>query len=330
MVTLKELLTEDLKIINKKIISATNKDEINLLKKDRSIITNYLSPNKNVDINKINFDLGITDTKEKIYNNISNLCLLSDISKSYFIKKNDYEFINFLNSFIINTEFNLSSIYSDIVLNNGIVYSKEKRPYYGYNLFIPSLNKNYFKIIQDKILYECNCLVHELGHAQINIENKKKNIDFKKNSFSESYPIFLELIFSDFLKEKGRKKESYQIKYMLFNKIKTLIRLLNEEIYDYLNSNENNKIFKFYYERNYRELKSSLLALYIYDLYKNNKKEGLILIKNFINYSKLLDDNQLIKEFNIDESYLTNNYIYKLYIQIENEINDIKQKRKGK
>lgn len=314
--------------IERLITITKDKEFLEQLKKDKEYILNYLYPKPKSDSKKIDFDLGITETKEEIsdfiFSNQLYFCPLTNIS---FINKNDKQIGKLFNSFIEEDIFGLKNIYEEIILNNGLTYTDKSDNCWGRNVFIPSIKRNFMEIRKSKKLYEYNSKIHELGHAKTNIESYRLPYIYKNNSFMESYSIFLELVFADYLKNNGKKKQGYELKKLIFQNIKDITKQLYEELDEYKNDSETKKALKYFFEINYKTLKGYYLSLYFYYLYKSNSKESLKIINSFIKEVNLLSDNDILKKFNINKNCFTNENVYKLYKELKEEKIKIKSRK---
>lgn len=314
--------------IERLITITKDKEFLEQLKKDKEYILNYLYPKPKSDSKKIDFDLGITETKEEISDFIfSNQLYFYPLTNISFINKNDKQIGKLFNSFIEEDIFGLKNIYEEIILNNGLTYTDKSDNWWGRNVFIPSIKRNFMEIRKSKKLYEYNSKIHELGHAKTNIESYRLPYIYKNNSFMESYSIFLELVFADYLKNNGKKKQGYELKKLIFQKIKDITKQLYEELDEYKNDSETKKALKYFFEINYKTLKGYYLSLYFYYLYKSNSKESLKIINSFIKEVNLLSDNDILKKFNINKNCFTNENVYKLYKELKEEKIKIKSRK---
>lgn len=314
--------------IERLITITKDKEFLEQLKKDKEYILNYLYHKPKSDSKKIDFDLGITETKEEISDFIfSNQLYFYPLTNISFINKNDKQIGKLFNSFIEEDIFGLKNIYEEIILNNGLTYTDKSDNWWGRNVFIPSIKRNFMEIRKSKKLYEYNTKIHELGHAKTNIESYRLPYIYKNNSFMESYSIFLELVFADYLKNNGKKKQGYELKKLIFQKIKDITKQLYEELDEYKNDSETKKALKYFFEINYKTLKGYYLSLYFYYLYKSNSKESLKIINSFIKEVNLLSDNDILKKFNINKNCFTNENVYKLYKELKEEKIKIKSRK---
>lgn len=317
----KQILVE----IEKRIKTAKpNSVFLSQLETDKKLLLNCLYP----ELYKLSSscDLNIKETKDEIISFVINhqlyFCPLSGV---YFINKNNKNIEELFNNFINEDTFGLKKVYEEIISNDGLTYVECEQPFWGKNLFISSLKRNLIEIRKSNKLYEATSKVHELGHAKTNVESIENPIRLKNNSFLESYSIFLELVFADYLKNNGLKKEGFELKLLTFRHIKNLIKTLYEQLSEYKNSDEQRR-FDYYYEKNYRILKSYYLSLHFYFLYKDNPKDTLKIIDSFIKQVKILDDNEIIKKFNLNKKCFSNDNVYKLYRELSYEKSNIKRK----
>lgn len=317
--------------IEKQIEIYTNSKELlEQLKRDREYILNYLYPKQERDCKKIAFDLGITDTQEEISDFIiSNQLYFRGLYNIYFINKNDKEIEQLFNDFITDNTFGLKNVYEEVILNNGLTYIDKSNKCWGRNLFIPSIKRNFIEIRKCNRLYETNSKVHELGHAKVNVEcyNAKLNsFVIKNNSFLESYSIFLELMFADYLKKHGKKKQAYKLKSLIFESIKDVSKQLYDELDEYKKYSTVRNGLKYFFEMNYKSLKGYYLSLYFYYLFKDNESGAIEIINNFVKEVKFLNDFEIIKKFKLNNECFNRNNVYKLYKDLKEEKKHIKQK----
>lgn len=317
----KQILVE----IEKRIKTAKpNSALLSQLESDKKLILNCLYP----ELYKLSpsCDLNIKETKDEISSFVINhqlyFCPLSGVC---FINKNNRNIEKLFNNFINEDIFGLKKVYEEIISNDGLTYVESSHPFWGKNLFLSSLKRNLIEIRKSNKLYEATSLVHELGHAKTNVECNGIPKTFKNNSFLESYSIFLELVFADYLKDNGLKKEGFELKLLTFRHIKNLIKTLYEQLEEYKNSDEKRR-FDYFYEKSYKSLKSYYLSLHFYFLYKANQKDALKIINSFIKEIKLLDDNEIIKKFNLNKKCFSNDNVYKLYRELSFEKSNIKRK----
>ena len=304
--------------------SNNNKDLLFQLKKDREYILDCLFPKTvkkkhNVEFIEIN-----KEVSDMIILNQLDFCLLSNV---FFVNRNDKDIEKMFIDFIEQDVFGLKELYIEIMNNSGLIYTETEDKFWGRNIFIPSIKRNLIEIKKSNRLYESSSKIHELGHAKTNIESFCLPYVSKDNSFLESYSIFLELVFADYLKNNGKKKQGYELKFLIFQSIKDVSKQLYEEMDKYKEYSEERKGLKYFFELNYKTLKGYYLALYFYYLYQSNPKEALEIINNFIKEIKLLDDNEVVKKFNLNRNCFNRDNVYKLYIDLKQDKIKIKSRK---
>lgn len=328
MKVFEEHFKRDLVEIEEKIKNCSENGEVlNQLKKDKEYILSCLYPELKKPVKKADFDLELVDTKEEMSNLIiNNQVYLHPIQNFYFTNKNDKKLEDLFDSFIEEDTFGLKKIYEEIISDNRLVYVKKSDNFLGCNTFIPSVNKNYIEIKESKKLYETSTKIHELGHAQTNLEKYNDAIVKKNNSFLESYPVFLELVFADYLKKNGKTKQGFELKFLIFQKMRDLTKILYDELCEYKKHGEEKRGLKYFFEYNYKTVKGINLSLYLYYLYKENPQEALKFISSFIRMVKFFDDKQIIKKFNLNKDCFNSDNVYKLHRELKIEKNNIKSR----
>lgn len=323
--TVEEKYKSILAEIEKRIKTAKpNSTLLSQLESDKKLILNCLYPELMPKL--ASKDLNIKETKEEITSFVfNNQLYFCPIAGMLFINKNNKKIEKLFNNFINEDTFGLKKVYEEVISNDGLTYVESNQPFWGKNLFISSSKRNLVEIRKSNKLYEATSLVHELGHAKTNVECNGMPETLKNNSFLESYSIFLELVFADYLKDNGLKKEGFELKLLVFRHVKDLIKTLYEQIGEY-NSIEQRIRFDYYYEKTYMTLKSYYLSLHFYFLYKDNPKDSLKIINRFIKEVKVLDDSEIIKKFNLNKKCFSNGNVYKLYRQLSYEKSNIKRK----
>lgn len=287
------------------------------LLKDKQYIENLLFKNK-FDF-KYNNQLDDKDIFDLIMYNQGYYKTLRNLK---FIFSDNKIILDLFNKFIVKNEFKLKNTYKTILNYNGIKYINLKNANcFGSTIYIQSLNKNYIQIYKTKKAYECySTLIHELGHSKINF---CANNEYQ-SSYTETYPIFLELVFSDFLKDNGAPKESFNIKSVILNQVKEFIEELYEEYNDYVYYNENQLFNKYMFENKFKSLKGYLLALELYFNYQTNPQDILDKLEVFVNNIRKINDNDLLRLIDI-EDINSNKNINKFYELLKDEKVKIKK-----
>lgn len=318
----KEELKKDLIEINKRLEVAIDDDIIQQLLKDKEYILGILYP----ETIKISFKYINKESKEEIGKIIKSSQFYLEPLKKIKCTNNNIYVVDLFKKFLLDDKFNLRNTFTKIRNYNGIKYLNSNHNYYGATTYINSLNKNYIEICKTKNIFEYSTLIHELGHAKMNFIGNKFCFNKEKSSYEETYPIFLELIFSDFLKDNGMAKESYKIKYFIYKQIRMFSRELNEEYYDYLKYSDKQNFSRFIFELKYRYFKSMLLALQFYYMYKSNPDLTMRKIEYFINNIYKVTDRELLKYIGIDIHRFNNKNVNKLYNGLKEQKEKIKRK----
>lgn len=318
----KEELEKDLIEIDKKLELETDINGIKQLLKDKEYILNAIYPKKfNVFSKYMN-----KENKEEMLKVIESSQIYFRPLKNVRYSKRNTQIFNLITKFLDEDNFNLKNTYQKIINYNGIKYLDNSDSYYGSTTYITSLNKNYIQISKTKNVFEHTTLVHELGHAKINFIGNKYSVNKKESIYGEAYSIFLELVFSEFLKNNNLLKESYEIKYFIFKQINDFSSELNHEYYDYLEYSDEQNLNKFVFEFKYMYFKNMLLALQFYYMYKTNTDLTIKKITYFIDNIYKVTDNELLRIIEIDMSAFNNENINKLYNELVEEKSKIKRK----
>ena len=308
---------KDLVEINKRLQYEKNIDIRNSLLEDKDYILQYLGYKQ---ISKTNYKkmLKKEDAIEFLKN--SNL-------RCFYLKKFKIFYINHKKLSLLTEKFieepknKLYNTYKQILNYNGMKFVNSCL-YRGKTIYIKSLDKNYIEILKNYSINDYLTKIHELGHARVNNISKATKL-----KFVESYPIFLELVFSDFLKENGYVKEAFNIKLSLLNQLKDFLEQSQEELYSYLNRSDAFEFDNFIFEYKYKVLRDIILAFHIYEMYVSKSYETSKKIDYFIlNLSKLTEE-QLLNIFGIDilEFNKSTKFLEKIYSDLKLEKKSIKK-----
>lgn len=305
MTPFEELLLQALNEINLLYKNCVDEKQKKIIENDMNVIYRYLDPElfqtKNNDNNLLISKKDIVDTI------VMNKEFFSKLRKIHFVKSlNKNENLEIFNSFINNDEFKLKSIYEDVLSYNGICFSKVTPFYLGCNIYFESIKKNYIDILVKDNIRDYSILCHELGHAkQFLNSNINKNY---YSVFSETYSVFLELMFIEYIKKYGLYKESYNIKLCIFNNIINKICYLYNSVDGYFNG-KNIDTFNY----TYKLFISNLLAIHLYNLYLINSTNCLQILDVFNKKFKVVDDIELLKSIGLDFDIFKNYGILKNY-----------------
>lgn len=236
----------------------------------------------------------------------------------------DYEklLIDFLSVF----DTRLLDIYESLKESKRIEINPKK-----YNIFSDALGLNVHLITSDEsfILSRFNnkmsrasIIPHELGHAFIH--NKTNNIDsfVRKNGslFSEAYSIFLEMIFYDYLKNTIYFKNARSSEYNKLDSFLGISECFNSIIlsFDKLTTRDG----KIYLDdSSVADIYSStlvfsnLLAMYLVNLYRNDKCKFMIKINEFFDMFGYASDEEILSYFKLEDMIYGTNSVLNEYIK---------------
>ena len=236
----------------------------------------------------------------------------------------DYEklLIDFLSVF----DTRLLDIYESLKESKRIEINPKK-----YNIFSDALGLNVHLITSDEsfILSRFNnkmsrasIIPHELGHAFIH--NKTNNIDSfvcKNGSlFSEAYSIFLEMIFYDYLKNTIYFKNARSSEYNKLDSFLGISECFNSIIlsFDKLTTRDG----KIYLDdSSVADIYSStlvfsnLLAMYLVNLYRNDKCKFMIKINEFFDMFGYASDEEILSYFKLEDMIYGTNSVLNEYIK---------------
>lgn len=180
--------------------------------------------------------------------------------------------------------------------------------------------------IKDQVTY-IKTLVHELGHEYENIfmsnMSVEQQVDRYDYCFTEVMSSLFERIAQDYLIKHNIYKDDAQrdlnLNYFdLHDRLGTLYELSNEALegkliynagnvieFSELPSKDGKKMYQVYNYNYINDIKYSygyLLAEYFFDIYRQDKKEGLKQIRNFLANQVLFDERQMLESINFKES----------------------------
>jgi hypothetical protein len=310
--------TKDLLEIMRRLEHEKNINVRNVLLKDLKLILLYLGinivedprNNKKILNNRI---INVNELTNYIIKNQTNRIKIKEF-KLFYVNHKKLSLLT--KTFLERPNSKLSSTYKKMISYGGIKYFKEYSGYLGCTRYFKSLDKNYIEIYKKNLITDYSTKVHELSHARVNsiCNNPPKQ-------FYEVYPNFMELIFSDYLKENGFEKEAYNLKISFLNQIRNQLIELKYELHDYLNRPRKKSIDNFIFEYKYESSRDMILALYLYDRYLLNPENTLIKIDYFIlNLNKLSED-ELLSILDFDKNIFNNiNKVFsKIYNKLEKE-----------
>lgn len=239
--------------------------------------------------------------QDLIFNNhFFKICLNTvRVSKS----ESNIDVLPIFNDFMDKDIFDLKNIYEEIIHRNAIKFTKERTFYYGSTIYIESLRKNYIKVCESNNIEEASTLIHELGHCKINLQPKKIEYEYTSN-LNETYSLFLELQFLEFIKQYGLCTISYNMKVIFLRRV---IEMLSQ-IYDELATNNecvNNKYFIY----KFKAIIGYLLAFKLNNMFTNNEEVGMETINKYVKGYGNMPDKQLLESMGLSMDIFKNNNI---------------------
>lgn len=317
METIENALKKDLEQIEDMLKNCKDDNFRKTLEDDRSKICSYL----NLDYaspNRINSD----KLEEIKLNLITNEVYRNPIRPVYLVKQNkNMNGSQLFEEFMLKDEFGLREVYDNP--RTYIFYDDTKFGPLGENLYITSLDKNYIRIYDTNKISDVAVLVHELGHAKLNLVHINAFEGNYSCNFSEAYTNFLKLMFLDFIGEHGRPKDSFNLKYSFFDDFVAETEFLLGELDSYSNDDKfNRKSFDY----KYKLMMSDLFAMYLYNLYKKDREECYRILNIYINNFGLLSDEELLRTMNINPGTFKNLRIVSEFVtNLNKERYEIKQ-----
>jgi len=299
-----------------------DEEQIKKLLLDKEYIIKSFSSKKNDEKKLQSQHLNKHDAFKFVFSNKFNNINLKPINILFINRK---KLSSLTREFMKKTRFKLYDTYNSIKSSECLKISRGSSCYLGMTFYINSLNENYIEIFKTGEIVDYSTFIHELGHARQNILGRDGN---QKQCFRDAYPVFLELVYADWLKENNMLKESYDLKLLLLKQTKTLLNELQEKFYIYFNGKHRTDSNDYFFEYKYNLLNDIILAFYLYDMYLLEPKETIKKIDSFISNLKKLDEKELLKILKLDNSILNGDKIvYKLYEQLQFEKSNIKASR---
>ena len=260
--TFKDNLLEDLGEIDFKLISNSNS---NLLE-DKNMISYFVLKQGNYESEKDQESFSERDKIDIIAsNNLEHFKNIRNFRCTYDAKNSKEIFEAFL------ADHDLIDLYNDMIKNNRIKYNPNKTRYLGETLYLKSLNKGYIRFYHKDDLSTYSTLIHELGHVY-QMLNKS---NYNNSAFEETYPLFLQLLYSDHLKKYKLYKQSFNLKNGYIKK--TVI--YSYYLYDKIGGNDIINSFDY----DFMIFVSLLLAFKFKSLNEKERKEKIGIFLNKVN-----------------------------------------------
>lgn len=299
-------MLSDLQNIEELLLTNNAADIIRKLNKDRNSILYELYKIKN------NIDNSIIINEELIKDLIYNNYFFKLHSNSFKIPKKEkkIDVLNIFDEFMKKDTFGLKDIYDEMICRGGIKYIKERTFYLGSTFYIESLKKNYIKICESNDIEQASTLIHELGHAKMNLQPKKIEYEYTSN-LGEMLPLFLELQFLDFIKEYDLKKTSYNAKLVF---LKRVVDMLGQ-LYDELATNKD-CIKNKYVIYKIKAIIGYLLSFKLYNMYLIDEEKSIYNINQYVKNFGNMSDDKLLESMDLNTDLFKNNSILREFNNI--------------
>lgn len=177
--------------------------------------------------------------------------------------------------------------------------------------FISSLQES-FIIVDSRGGKKVTTLPHEIAHAfEFSILPDFHNqMNWYFSSFVECYPRFIEFLFIDYFIDGKYKHILAELKRNFFDCLKVTVEnyysiLHNLEDYDVLTNRYTDRDGNGYYKKNVDYIISDLLAIYMFNLYKNNRDEYEKFILKYHSFKGKSDKEiwELIKGSDVEKAF---------------------------
>lgn len=216
---------------------------------------------------------------------------------------------------------NLYELYEKLVSDGRVELSPNKFNVHenalGLNIHLSSFDESYVLSRFNNKINSVATLPHELAHAYITkgANSTEKLLRRNISLFSEAYSIFLEFVFNDYLKDTRFEKNARSGEYVKIDAFLLYCEYLYPEIFRFKNVFvSNNELY--FDSKEVACIKiptltlSSMLAMYFYDLYRNDKKNFKYKIDAFIEMFGDATDDEIINYFGIENiSFGTRNTV---------------------
>lgn len=236
------------------------------------------------------------------------------------------EYDRLVSSFLIDTETRLYEIYDLLKKKNMIELNPRKynfhRYAYGLNVHILSQDISYILSRFNNKISTTSILPHEIGHSLLlDGTTSTRDLVHKNGSvFCESYSIFIEMIFFDYLKSTRYHKNAFLEEH---NKLSSFLAYIENHFTSILKLEEisisdNESIFDIHERSDIFQLKlmmSTLLAMYFTDLYRNNKDRFNCTLNDFISMFGHCTDEEIMSYFGLENMVKSTNNVLENYVR---------------
>lgn len=201
-----------------------------------------------------------------------------------------------------------------------------------YNLSSGSLGLNVHLITSDESFIfsrfnnkigTSSIIPHELGHSFLYQGSCDIHTFMIRNGslFSEAYSIFLEMIFFDYLKDTRYSKSAFKAEYSKLDSFLAITEYLHSIILLFENMTlRDGKLYLFgsMVADTYaaKLVLSNVLAMYLVDLYRNNRKQFDREINKFFEMYGCSSDEDKLKTFKLDDMVSGTNNVLNSYMRL--------------
>lgn len=191
----------------------------------------------------------------------------------------------------------------------------------GETTFFSTSGEPYISTRFNEKLDIASTLPHEVIHAyQLEGIKDRKLIEFKITSlFKETYSIFIEYAFFDYLKKTKYKKHGYREEGLQLDGLLAVIDYTVTPLNVLKESEMENGTFytKYgkYSEHYFSLLLSEILALYFFDIYREDKQEAKKLLEEFNRMLGVSKDEEILERFGLHNVVEGSTNVLKKYLR---------------
>ena len=239
----------------------------------------------------------------------------------------DEEYDKLLIDFLKGYDIRLLEIYELLKREERIEMNPKK-----YNLSVDSLGLDIHLLSTDESFIfsrfnnkigKSSIIPHELGHSFLHQGSNNIYTFIAKNGslFSEAYSIFLEMIFYDYLKDTMYHKSAFKAEYAKLDSFLAITEYVHSIVLLFENMTlRDGKLYLFdsMVADTYavKLVLSNMLAMYLVDLYRNNRKQFIKEINTFFEMYKYASDEEKLKRFKLDDMVSGTNSVLNSYIKL--------------
>lgn len=251
------------------------------------------------------FDQGdeIIDFVNKNYNTLRavliDICDLKVIPKNLFVSRlTPIEFERNVRAFLNEYDSEMLKEYSDLrnksrlcLINREFPNSKAS----GITFPISTIGSCYVGVRSSRSIGQSSTLIHEMGHVhQLNGVTNYDHINRVLGSvWGETFPMFLQQAYADFLVRNGYKRLGYSLEYQLLDSFLAFVTNYSDYFFNhnYINN------------RNISRLFSGFLSSYFLTEYRKNPSSAKEMVDTFNSMIGKVDDIEILKTFDAIEVF---------------------------